>query len=61
MKKKVILLLIFCINIGYICFAQSVDPKAKKVEELQKAYFTEELTLTPEESAKFFPIYNNYR
>jgi hypothetical protein len=53
--------MVFCINIGYICFAQSVDPKAKKVEELQKAYFTEELSLTPEESTKFFATYSNYR
>ncbi len=61
MKKKAILLLVFCINISYFCFGQPSDAGAKKVEEIQKAYLTEELSLTPEESTKFFPIYNNYR
>ncbi len=61
MEKKVFLLLAFCINIGYICFGQTPDAGAKKVEEIQKAYLTEELSLTPEESTKFFPIYNSYR
>ncbi len=59
MKKKLILLLVFCINISYICFAQPADARAKKVEGIQKAYLTEELSLTPEESTKFIPIYNN--
>ncbi|MEJ7674405.1 MAG: hypothetical protein WKF59_17340 [Chitinophagaceae bacterium] len=54
-------MLVFCINISYFCFAQPADAGAKKVEEIQKAYLTEELSLTPEESTKFFPIYNNYR
>jgi hypothetical protein len=61
MKKKVILLLVFCINISYFCFAQPTDAGAKKVEEIQKAYLTEELSLTPEESTKLFPIYNSYK
>jgi hypothetical protein len=61
MKKKLILLLVFCINISYICFAQPADARAKKVEGIQKAYLTEELSLTPEETTKFIPIYNTYR
>ena len=61
MKKKLILLLAFCINIGYICFGQPAETRAKKVEEIQKAYFIGELSLTPEESTKFFPIYKTYR
>ncbi len=61
MKKKVYLLLVFFINISYICFGQPGEARAKKVEELQKAYLTEQLSLTPEETAKFFPIYDDYR
>lgn len=61
MKKKVILLLVICINISYICFGQATEARAKKVEELQKAYLTEQLSLTPEETAKFFPIYDDYK
>ncbi|HVG42653.1 MAG TPA: hypothetical protein VM888_13670 [Chitinophagaceae bacterium] len=61
MKKKVILLLVCWINIGYFCLGQTADAGSKKVEEIQKAYFTEELSLTPEESTKFFPVYNSYR
>ncbi len=61
MKKKVILLLVICINISYICFGQAIEARAKKVEELQKAYLTEQLSLTPEETAKFFPVYDDYK
>jgi len=62
MKKKFILLFVFCINISYICFAQAAGgARAKKVEELQKDYLTKELALTAEESPKFFSTYNNYR
>ena len=61
MKIKGILLLAFCVNITYICFGQAPDGRAKRVEELQKTYLTQELSLTPEESTKFFPVYYQYR
>ncbi len=61
MKKKVTLLLVVCINISYFCLGQPTEARAKKVEELQKAYLTEQLSLTPEETAKFFPIYDDYK
>jgi hypothetical protein len=62
MKKKIILMLVFCININYICFTQTpAEGRAKKIEEIQRSYLTEELSLTPEESTKFFPVYDDYR
>lgn len=61
MNKKVTLLLVICINISYFCLGQPTEARAKKVEELQKAYLTEQLSLTPEETAKFFPIYDDYK
>ena len=59
MKKKVFILLVFFINISYFCFAQSSG--SSKAEELQVKYFTKELSLTPDESNKLWPVYNNYR
>jgi hypothetical protein len=61
MKKKITLLLAIWINISYICFAQSFEGRAPKAEELQKTYLTKELSLTAEESPKFFSTYANYR
>jgi hypothetical protein len=61
MKKKITLLLAIWINISYICLAQSGDGRVPKAEEIQKTYLTKELSLTPEESPKFFSTYNNYR
>ena len=61
MKIKGILLLAFCLNITYICFSQAPDVRTKRVEDLQKNYLTKELSLSPEESTKFFPAYRNYR
>ncbi len=61
MKKKGILLLVFWINISYICFGQAAEGGSKTVEEIQKAYLTEELSLTAEESGKFFSVYLQYR
>ena len=61
MKKKVILLFAFIINVSYICFAQSEGSKASKVEAVQIAFLTKELDLTPDEAQKFWPVFNNYR
>lgn len=61
MKKKIIVLLAICINISYFCYAQSKKGDLRKVKSLQVAYITKELALTPEESEKFWPVYNNYK
>jgi len=60
MKKRLLLILSICINISYFCYSQSDDANFKKAQSLQIAYLTKELALTPDESQKLFPIYNNY-
>jgi len=60
MKKRLLLILSICINISYFCYAQSDDANFKRAQSLQNAYLTKELALTPDESQKLFPIYNNY-
>lgn len=61
MKRKFTLLLVIFVNISYICFSQAKEGKGRKVESVQIIFFTKELALTPEETAKFWPIYNNYK
>ena len=61
MKKKLILLLAFIINLSYICLAQPDDNKTSKAEAVQIAYLTKQLDLTPEEAQNFWPVFNNYK
>lgn len=61
MKKKLSVLLVILLNINYFCYAQAQEANSKKVDSLQVAYFTEKLALTPDESEKFWPVYNNYK
>ena len=61
MKKKLSVLLVIILNINYFCYAQAQEANSKKVDSLQVVYFTEKLTLTPDESEKFWPVYNNYK
>jgi hypothetical protein len=62
MGKRVILMFVFWINIIYICSGQApAEGGAKKVEEIQRSYLTEELLLTPEEATKFFPVFEDYK
>ncbi len=37
-----------------------LNQKREQVKSLKIAYFTEELKLTPEEAAKFWPLFNTY-
>ena len=60
MKKRISLLLAIFINISYFCYSQVGEGNNKKAEALQIAYLTKELSLTAEESQKFWPVYNNY-
>ena len=59
--RKVILAISFLFFANYICIAQG-DPQKKfnRIEALKIAYITRELNLTPDESQKFWPIYNSY-
>jgi len=52
MKK--LLLLIFACAISATGFAQA----GKRIMSQKVAYFTEQMNLTPEESQKFWPLYN---
>lgn len=61
MKKRLTLLLLISINISYICFSQVQDGNSKKAETVHIAYLTKELSLTPDEAQKFWPVYNNYK
>ncbi|HRH47702.1 MAG TPA: hypothetical protein PLP23_03050 [Panacibacter sp.] len=60
MKKRIIIIYLLFLH-GYICMAQQQeDNSSKKVEDVKVEYMTKELNLTPEESQKFWPVYNNY-
>ncbi len=61
MKKKLGVLLAILISINYICYGQAQEANSKKVDSLQVAFFNEKLALTPDESDKFWPVYNNYK
>ncbi|HEY0047323.1 MAG TPA: sensor of ECF-type sigma factor [Flavobacterium sp.] len=58
MKKALLILLIFC---SANLFSQGQNQnKVDRIKSLKVAFITDELALTPEESAKFWPIYNEF-
>lgn len=65
--KKIILLLAFVLSILSISIAQSGDKdhnreeSRKRIEASKVAYMTTYLDLSSDESAKFWPIYNQYQ
>lgn len=61
MKKKLGILLAILLNINYFCHVQAQEVNSKKIDSLQSVYFTEKLVLTPDESEKFWPVYNSYK
>ena len=58
--KKIILSALFFLNISYFCLAQE-EGRKNKIEAIQVAWFTKELSLTTEEAQRFWPVYNDYR
>ena len=58
--KKILLLTLFLLNINYFCYSQ-VQNRRNNIEVIQIAYLTRELSLSPDEAQKFWPIYNEYR
>jgi len=52
----IITIVLLLIGSGKNSFAQN-----ERVESLRVAFITEQLQLTPEESQKFWPVYNQYR
>lgn len=62
--KKIYLLLSFCC-IALIAAAQEPEPdltdkKQQDIEALKVAFISKELSLTPDEAQKFWPVYNQY-
>jgi len=59
--KKIIIAISFVFFGSYICIAQDGNEKKfQRIEAIKIAYITRELDLTPDESQKFWPIYNEY-
>lgn len=56
--KKIALLLIL---ISTSFYGQNGKKNYKKIYETKVTYFTEELSLTPDQTKKFWPIYNQNR
>jgi Skp family chaperone for outer membrane proteins len=62
MKKHILILFIFLVAITS-SFAQqpNADKRVKEIEAIKIGYITRRLSLTPEESQKFWPVYNSYQ
>ena len=59
--KKVFIIVSLLFLHNYICVAQTQsNENLNKAEDVTVAYMTKELNLTPDESKKFWPVYNNY-
>ena len=56
--KKTITILLFVLSCGL--YAQGHQGQRDKIKSLKVAYFTTELSLTPAEAEKFWPVYNAY-
>jgi len=59
--KKILSLAVFLLVLTISVDAQRGAKFQKNVESMQIAFLTTELDLTPEESQKFWPIYNEYQ
>ncbi len=59
-KFRILILLISFLFLGFSTFSQNEVDSSKqgKIELLKIAYITKELNLTPAQSEKFWPIYN---
>lgn len=53
------LLTVVLLVVSFSFYGQS-DEKREKIKALKTAFFTTELSLSSEESAKFWPIYNSF-
>jgi hypothetical protein len=62
MKKHILILFIFLVGITS-SFAQqpNAGKRVKEIEAIKIGYITRRLSLTPEESQKFWPVYNSYQ
>ena len=60
--KKILFIISLLFLHSYFCVAQTQSDAQTddKVEDIKIAYMNKELSLTPEEAQRFWPIYNNY-
>jgi hypothetical protein len=59
--KKIVFILSLLFLHNYFCVAQTqLDTGRNKIEGIKETYMNKELNLTPEETQKFWPTYNNY-
>lgn len=59
MMKKIILIIF--LSLPFMMQAQTRAGDKEKLETIQIAYLSRELSLTPAEAEKFWPVYNKYQ
>ncbi|HEU4497456.1 MAG TPA: sensor of ECF-type sigma factor [Flavobacterium sp.] len=57
--KKIAVLFIMLLSLGTAAQDRGAE-KRERIKALKTAFITTELSLTPEEAAKFWPVYNAY-
>jgi len=58
--KRLLSILILCLLVGSYAQAQGRGKSKERIKALHVAFITEKLELTPEESEKFWPVYNEF-
>lgn len=61
MAKQLILILLAALPFFNRLPAQNDGALAQRIEAMKAAFITERLSLTPEESQQFWPLYNQYQ
>ncbi len=58
--KKLLSILVICLLVSSYAQAQKKGKRHEKIKSLRIAFITDKLQLTPDESEKFWPLYNEY-
>ncbi len=60
--KKIYLIIVFAFTTGFAMAQEDVpsEKQQQNIEALKIAFISKELSLTPEEAQKFWPVYNQY-
>jgi len=62
MKYLVIICSVFLASLGHLQAQENNrENRFKQIEAAKIAYVTKELAITPDEAARFFPLYNQYQ
>lgn len=62
MKRHFYIFFVLMMFLSTSTFAQGINPKrAKQIEAIKIGFITRRLDLSPEQSQKFWPIYNQYQ